>query len=409
MPGRPAFRFLLSLLTAFTLLAAAAPLPASANGQVEETGVDYTFGGAVSFRLRLRSDSPIQSATIFFQMAGSTHTETGEAEVTLGEGGEYDLRYVHDPNRWPIRAFSTVVYRFDILQQDGQSYRTPDYSFYYEDNRFQWQTLEEDEFVVHWYQGQVAFAQGVLDVAQAGLERVQSLLPLPTPKKVQIYVYSSSSDLQAILSQSGPNWVAGHADPELGAMAVSLPAGPDQRLLMEQRIPHELMHIMLYQTAGKAYANLPTWLSEGLASLAELYPNPDYQILLNNAQERDSLLPMASLCKTFPMDASNALLAYAQSASFTRFLESTYGVDGLKNLTSAYAGGMDCERGATSVFGQSLSQIERQWRQSVFSENPVASGLEKLGPWLLLMAAALAAPLGLIIALLRRRPAIQEV
>jgi hypothetical protein len=220
---------------------------------------------------------------------------------------------------------------------------------------------------------------------------------------VDIYIYPNAAEMKATLDLSGVNWVAGHADPDLGVMAVALPAGPEQRLLMDQRIPHELMHILTYQSMGQTYANLPVWLSEGLASIAELYPNPDYQVLLNNAQKKDSLLAMSSLCQAFPRDASSALLAYAQSASFTRYLYNKFGISGFQALLDRYADGLDCGRAVESALRHSLVQLERQWRQETFAENVSLKALNNLLPWFVLLLAALAAPLSLTLGRLRRR------
>jgi len=158
---------------------------------------------------------------------------------------------------------------------------------------------------------------------------VHRLLLLPVPSGLDIYIYADSRTLQSALSPNSESWVAGHAEPDLGVIVVALPPGPDQRLLIQQRIPHELMHVLLYQSTDPGYANLPIWLSEGLASLVELYPNSDYQVLLENAVEKDSLIPMAALCPSFPRQASSALLSYAQAASFTRFLHNSYGTNRL--------------------------------------------------------------------------------
>jgi len=51
---------------------------------------------------------------------------------------------------------------------------------------------------------------------------------------------------------------------------VVIEPGPNQSIVMEQRIPHELMHVMLYRSIGAGYNNLPAWLREGTATLAEV-------------------------------------------------------------------------------------------------------------------------------------------
>lgn len=127
---------------------------------------------------------------------------------------------------------------------------------------------------------------------------------------------------------------------------------------METLIPHELAHVMLYRSVGEGYASLPVWLSEGIASLAELYPNPDYEQALTVASQDASLLPIAELCDTFPLDASRASLAYAESQSFVRFVRDIYGSSTLFLLISAYADGMSCEQGVVRTLNSSLANLD---------------------------------------------------
>lgn len=395
--------FLLSIL----LLTMGYPLPTQAEDVlVTDASVEYTFGEKITFQARIKSAAPIQNVIILFGGEEDTYTESGQANISPDGLVTYD----YDLSTHPIRTFSRVDYRFRVNLEGDGVFTSPFYHFYYEDNRFDWQTLDEKPFRVHWYEGDISKAQSVLDVARTGLQRVQQLLSVASPtNQIEIYVYANSKDMQQTLESSSQDWVAGHADPNLGVMVVALPTSPEGRLLMEQRIPHELMHIMLYQMVGPAYTNLPTWFNEGLASAAELYPNPDYQILLNNAHEKGSLLSFASLCNAFPRDASSALLAYSQSASFVRYLYHTYGTSGLNDMVTTYANGLDCERGIVSSTGKTLEQLERQWRQEVFAENTNLTGLTNLYPWLVISLAVLLGPLGLIFFKLHKEPANQPV
>jgi len=231
----------------------------------------------------------------------------------------------------------------------------------------------EGSFQVYWYEGELEFGQQVLDTAQEGLIQIQNLLPLPVPDPLKIYVYPDAREMQATLDTASAGWVAGHADPELGVIVVALPGGPDQFLLMEQRIPHELMHIALYQATDMGYANLPAWLSEGLAAQVELYPNPDYRVFLSNAIENDSLIPMSNLCQSFPREASNAMVAYAQSESFTRYLYNAYGTPGLDALVTNYANGLDCDHGAKAALGRDLFQLDFSSCRSLFLADAVVA------------------------------------
>jgi hypothetical protein len=390
------------LLLLLILAAAAIPSTAFAQAQVLDASVDYHFGDRITFQATLKSNLPVETAVLFFSAEGDTHTIVRLANIVSIEEDTYRLEYTHKLAEYNLRAFSDVDYRYDITLSGGKLYKSPTYHFYYEDNRFDWRRLEEQPFRVHWIEGDVAFAQSVLDVAQEGLAKVQSLLPLPAPLDLDIYVYPEAKTLQEALGPNSDEWVAGHAEPDLQVIIVALPPSPDQRLLMEQRIPHELMHTALFQATRLGYENIPAWLSEGLASQAELYPNPDYRIVMDNAAQKDSLLPMVSLCQAFPRDASSALLSYAQSASFIQYLHSAYGSSALLKLVNTYANGVDCERGTQITLGTSLTQLERRWRRDFLAENVSLSALLNLLPWLALLLAIVIAPLILTLRRLRR-------
>jgi hypothetical protein len=373
-------------------------MPALAQAIVTNASVEYAFGEQITFLATVESPHPIEKAFILFAVSGEGQTRSGELQVTPQDGTTYQLTYSQSLANQPLRAFAQIDYRFQIRLQNGDEFTSSQFSFYYQDNRFDWQHLEKPPFNLAWYgQDDIAFGDNALQTAQAGLKKIQSIIPIKAPEKIDIYIYPNSSTLQEALVLGGEEWVAGHADPDLGVMLAAIPSRPEQTLVMEQIIPHELMHILLYETLEDGYNNQPIWLVEGLASVAELYPNPDYQLLLNNAVERDTLLSIASLCEAFPRDASSALLAYAQSASFTRYLHQQYGTSGLEQLMQSYTDGLDCARGAEVALGSSLEQLERQWREEVLGEDRAGAAAQNLLPWLMIAFMVLIAPASLVL------------
>ena len=390
----------LLLFLCFLCLAAATPtlVKAAEQNQITDSQVDYSFGGSVTFQAMLPPDQPVDKVEVFMQSEGETETIVGEANLQDGR-----LSYILDLSEHPLRPFSEVTYWYRVSPQAGEPYNTPPSTFFYGDNRYIWQELESPPFRVHWYDGDASFGQHVLDTAQAGLDKIQGIFPSDSPlEPIDIYVYASGLEMQSTLRLAGLNWVAGHADPELRVIMVSLPPGPDQRLETERKLPHELMHILMYQLTGPVYFSLPVWFREGMASIAEIKPNPDYYIILNSAVEKDELLPIALLCNNFPSDASLVYLAYAESASFSSYLQYQYGNSGLQALLKNYADGFGCERGPELALGASLTRLDGDWRQAVFGERAILTALENLAPWLFIFGIVLAVPLALTLGSLRR-------
>jgi hypothetical protein len=391
-------KWFLSLLIGLLLLSALVLIPVSAQAEQVEASADYKYGTEITFTGQFNSEIPIEKAQLFFQAIGASDTRSGEAILADDD----TFTYVYDVANDPIRAFSPIEYWFDLTLEGGNTITGPRNTFLYEDNRQVWEQRDRSQFIAHWYKGDSAFAQDILDVADLGLKNAQTLLPLSLSSPVNIYAYDNAVAMRDVLQSFRKNWIGAHADPDLSVMVLSLPEGPEQRLEMERQIPHELMHILLYDMVGDSYVNLPAWLSEGLATVAELYPNPDYLVLLENAHNKGNLPSIKSLCQSFPRDASGAFLAYAQSASFTRYLHQRFGSSGMQQLVRQYADGLGCERGIEAALGVPLAQLEREWRKEVFGENIYLTALNNLLPWLVLLLVMAIIPIGFVIASRRR-------
>jgi len=378
----------LILLGLLILLGSARPAAGQGGGEVIDARVEYQFGEQVSFLARIQSSVPVQNATVTFRAAdGPAQTQP----LTVNPDGTAGYRYDARLNALP--PFARIVYWFDVALTDGTRFTSDPYDFIYADNRFPWQERQEGALRVHWYDGEAAFGASALDAARRGLDSARALVPMEPAGTIDIYVYAAASDLQGALVLGGQSWVSGHASPELGVVMISIPPGPEQGIEFERQVPHELTHVLLYQSLGPNYNRLPTWLTEGLATTAEIYPNPDLEAALAAAVKTNSLLPLADLCAAFPPDTGRAFLAYAQSQSFVRFLLDNYGATGFSALISAYADGMDCEQGARRALEQPLSQLEARWRESALGENRSGVIAANLFPYLLVLGVVLFVPM----------------
>jgi hypothetical protein len=262
----------------------------------------------------------------------------------------------------------------------------------YQEESFDWQTLQAGPLQVHWYNGETEFGQAALEAAQAGLASIRTFMSLDLSRSTMIFIYANTEDLRRTLSASDRAWVAGHADPALGVVHVVIEPGSGQRILMEQRIPHELMHVMLYRRLGAGYDHLPAWLREGMATLAETYPNPDHDRVLSEAASTNTVIPLRDLCSSFPASVGDAFLAYAEARSFVDYLHQTYGSAGILSLAAYYADGVDCERGPDRAFGVSLANLEADWRESVLGQKPLDVALRNMAPYLVLLCLVLLIP-----------------
>jgi len=393
------FSLLSSFLVVLSTLSNTGRPQTQTDIQLENVTASYRYGEQITFLAQIKSSTSIQQASIVITTEGNGQTQVQPLVIAQDGRAEYHL----DVKQNGLRPFSRVNWMYQFLLANGDTFQSTTYFIRYEDNRFDWQTLETGTLHVHWYNGDANFGQASLNAAQAGLGSISALMPVDLTQPTDIFIYANPDDLRGTLVLGGEDWVAGHADPALGVVMVMVEPDSAQSISMEQRIPHELMHVMMYRSVGAGYNYLPAWLREGTATLAETYPNADYDRLLAEAGANNNLIALTDLCSSFPSDAGQAFLAYAESRSFIKYLHDTYGSSGLLSLATSYADGVDCERGTERAFGVSLSTLEQKWRSSVLGGNRFLSVLQNISPYLVLLCLVLIIPFIGIISTLRKK------
>jgi hypothetical protein len=375
--------YLLSLTAVFLL--SALPLAAQEGAGWTATA-DHAFGQVVTFHLEGPAD--VTRATLFFQAPEFDTTFAADVPLpaTAGDGQPLRLSYPVDLSRVRFAPFTTVTYWWVVETAVAAPHTLPRQTLYYQDDQFTWRELGQDRARVFWSGDDLALGQLALDVVAEALPRWEAILPLPPDLAFDLYLYPSSADLRAALRLTGRDWVGAHAHPELGVLLVTAVNSRTAPTDLRQSIPHELAHYLLYQSFGPvAYEAIPHWLNEGLATLLEARPNPNYALVLETAVANFATLPLADLCEGFPAAEERAVLAYAQSESLLHYVRGQYGNQTVQNLLAAYADGLACDAGVQRVLGRSLADLERDWLAAQQPQAPLARFLGQNGLWLLLL------------------------
>lgn len=393
------YKLIMVMLIAATLLLKPRQVEGQGGIEVEEPAVVVNFGETITFTARIKAPVPIQQASLLFRRVNEDVTRVETLQVA--EDGLVSYTYDATLNTFP--PFSWVVFWFQATLDDGNTYTSAPIQFQYFDDRFPWRQTSRANIVINWYAGDDAFGAAALDTAARGLLSLNEFISISLEEIIQVYIYSNVTDLQDTLLLGGEEWTGGHAHPDLGVVLVAAAPGESQFIEMETKIPHELAHVMLFRALGEKYARQPAWLIEGIASMVELYPNPDYARALEIASDNNSLIPFNDLCASFPADAGSAFLAYAQSQSFVTYIRDSFGTSGLTRLTDTYGEGYNCELGATQALGVPLSQLDARWRESVLGQNVTGVAVRNLMPFFLLLALVLIVPLWGAIDVLRQR------
>lgn len=358
----PHHPYALGLLLALALCAAACPTAAQERVEFTAQSIDYRFSEQIDFVAEFTSRPMILEGYVFYQAGDDERIWVYEGEVSRNR---LDVHVALDEQNQP-QAFSTIEYWFRIASDHGEFFESPRYTFYYDDNRFAWQQAELYPFELLWHSGNPADAAVLLDAASQAVRRVQAVLPLPDPQPLTLRVYEQAADAQHAAQLAGYPWEAGHMQPGQGVLLFT--RDPQ----VERRIARELAHTMLYEGLGaEGYANLPAWLREGIASLAEGEPDPQETSLVAAAFRGGNLRPLYTLCSSLPPQyAAQAHMAHLQSAALVRYLIDRFNETGFGILVEAYARSGDCIQAPQAAFGVDMLQLELDWHTALVAEPP---------------------------------------
>ncbi len=370
----------LFLLTLVWPVAAQAVTPATFSADAS-----YTFGQSMVFTLTADEIDPsaLTEAVLFFRSEGTARTFT--AELVPGAADNWPLTHQVDLTNVRLPPFANVEYWWQVTLADGTMLELPPQSVAYSDDQFEWRILTQQDITAHWVGDDLALGQLALDIVAESLPRLRQLLPVPEPVEFDLYLYPTSADLRAALRLTGRDWVGAHAHPELGVLLVTAVNVRTAAADLRQSIPHEMAHLLLYQATAPHYDQIPQWFNEGLATYMEASPNPNYELLLAEAVNGRTTIPLTELCATFPSREEQTLLAYAQSVSVVRYVQAQYGNQGIRSLVSAFADGADCHTGVQRALGLTLEELNRDWLRSLEPRSPLVQLWQESGLWLLLL------------------------
>ncbi|MFL7794119.1 MAG: peptidase MA family metallohydrolase [Anaerolineae bacterium] len=395
-----------NLVLALSLLLAPASAAADAiiaddSITVIENTASYIFAQQITFTLEGTSTAQVSEVYLFFATTGGGQTETQNVPFEQ-EGNTVRASYMHDLrlsslNPSPLNPFDTVTFRWEIEFADGKSYPIDEQQLEYIDNRFAWDQSsdEENHITVHWIEeeGDPKFGQTALDIARVSLQEINAELRAPLPEAITIYIYDTQDNLNAAMILAGRDWVGGQAHPDLGVIVVAIPANDFATSRMERFIPHEITHLLVYQSVTpEGYRYVPEWLDEGLSTANERLPTPEYTLMIEEYRQRGQLIPLRDLCVPFSPDTQAAYLSYAQSGSIVKYIRERYGAQGIRDLLTAYKNGASCTSGVEEALNISIDTLEANWQASLAPQSQSQSQpqpqpsswpawVQQVGPW----------------------------
>jgi hypothetical protein len=222
--------------------------------------------------------------------------------------------------------------------------------------------MENDRFIIRYASGDEWIASEVDRESPGIRERIIADIGVDFPGKTEIRIAPTLEAFRA--AQPGrtwvPLWAVGVAYPGENVIVLRSPrAVKGSRIDVIDVFAHEFSHIAL----GRALTGVkvPVWLNEGLA----IYEAREWTFsriaALTRASLTDSLIPLAVLTLSFPVDVEPAELAYAESFMFISFMINKVGREAFHRLIRDYTRYGDLEGALRRGTGMTLADLEERW------------------------------------------------
>ncbi len=354
----------------FTATPTAVPTLAYADVTLAASEATINFPDSINFQLSASSALPLREVDLEF---GTDHVyscatrEYSSVRLEFEPDTEVDLSWEWEMKKTgSIPPGAMVWWRWRFTDEGSRSYLGQRQELQYEDERFKWQSLTQDNITLYWYAGGRDFAAELVQAMEGGLASLELGRDLVQP--IQAFIYADAEDVRgAILFAQ--EWTGGLA---FGSHNILLITISPERVEEEiSGLVHELTHLLIQELTFNCFRGLPPWLNEGLATYAEGPLAPYQQSALDRAAAEDTLITLRSLSSSFPASHRGADLSYAQSQSLVAYLIDIYGWPKMRELLAVFQEGSTYDDALLQVYGFNMDALDHEWRASLALLEPV--------------------------------------
>jgi len=362
---------LLTLLLVFLWSIASRGIEPSVSAASTQSSISITNGGVeidfpekITFKAHITSSVEIERVVLEYGVEKLTCGRVvAKAFPQFEPGKELDVSWTWEMLKSGAEPPGAEIwYRWRATDRSGKEGLSLTFKATWLDSKHAWQTVNQENLALHWYNGSDVLGTQLLFSASQSLDQLAASTGMSTEKKIHIYVYGSSADLhEAILYE--PGWTGGQAYPAENVVILGM--SPEDQAWGQRTIAHELTHVLVGHFTFSCLANVPAWLNEGLAVYGEGGPEPEWKRALERAIEDDSLISVRALSGGFSEHPGRADLSYAQSHSVVNYLIGKHGRDKLLTLFKEMRKGTPADGALQEVYGFGLDGLEDRWRASI--------------------------------------------
>jgi hypothetical protein len=369
------------ILSGVAALTYAVPVRADEPIRIIEQSVESRYRDSFIFRITARSEvGNIIAARIIWRVRSFSANLAYRVDVK-SPSEQVDLEYVWEMRFETMPPWQVIFYRWELIDDQGNRYRTPEVQAEISDSTRAWQTLSDGKVAVYWYDREAAFGEALLDVARRGFDHTAQATGFTPEDELRVVVYNTQDDFCTIYGMFCQSWIGGVAigsitlgwlDENRAASIANCDAACQAEVAAERRrwffnqlIPHELAHAFLNYWMGSRTSAIPIWFNEGQAVNNELEGVPeeiDRVRLLARTGQLERLAVMDARTIIGRNDLPRVRDWYAQAASLVAFLYERWGVESLGAIIRLVNEGKTFETALETVTGVSMTDYEIAWR-----------------------------------------------
>tara|TARA_Y100000588_G_scaffold75447_1_gene78607 strand:+ start:754 stop:2220 length:1467 start_codon:yes stop_codon:yes gene_type:complete len=334
------------------------------NIEILSYGVVSQFPDGLKFEVHVESASLVEEIALRFKVGHQKSGVYEYFEFEPSEKVETSLFWNTNTASKYIPPGTNIKYSVSATNSVGESTESEETNFTYTDVRYEWDEVSEDGITVFYHGPVKARAQAILDSILQTMLYTEPVFGEQQKESIRVSMYNNVKEMLNALPPNSSTIrkeliTEGQAFPDIGTLLV-LGGGR----LSVGTASHEVAHILIHRAGDSVYGNVPAWLDEGLAELANVSPSFSYDIALDFAVHSDRLLPITSMPR-LPGNPEDVIIFYGQAKSIVEFMVVRYGVDKMKLLMSTMKSGINTDEAIKEVYEVERIELENLWREYI--------------------------------------------
>jgi len=351
-------RLYAALAAIVTILALPSVAGAQSAPEIVDGGVTNLFPNGMEFAVSVSSDSPLEELRLRYIVKPDGTAAIGQPDFDEGTSVETIFSLAgNNPPQIYLSPGTVIEYYWDARDAEGRESRSETQTFFYDDARFDWESVSGDGVTIYYYAGSEDDAGEMHAVALESITEMSGLLQTEVPFEVEVWIYDSTDDMRPALQARSETY-------ESQIITAGVRVASNTVLVLGtasfDTLRHELTHVVTKQAGESAFGSLPAWLDEGTAVYGQSGPG-GFGSAVEGAIDRGNVLSVREV-SSYPGDPNKVNLFYGQGWSLVSYLIDGYGEEQFAELFAEVKSGKRIESALQAVYGFGQDGLEDEWR-----------------------------------------------